>query len=104
MPNAGLIARMLHALDEFDANRLSSEQVELAVDFHMQGLEQIGLREIHEARCLTRDLVRAHCSVGMEEFIDVEQVPLVVKELRRFLKSLPDGSGTEPYAAAQPSP
>ncbi|MFL5327844.1 MAG: hypothetical protein ACJ8C4_02930 [Gemmataceae bacterium] len=91
---------MLHAIDEYEAGRLSSEQVERFIDFHIQGLERIGLQEIHESRRLCYRLVRAHYDVGEDEFIKVQQVPVVVAELRRFLRSLPNGPDSEPGTAA----
>jgi len=65
----------------------------------MGRLERIGLREVHESRTLCYRLVNADCSVGEEEFIDVEQVSVVVTELRRFLRSMPDGQNAEPSVA-----
>jgi hypothetical protein len=100
MANASLIGRMLHAVDEYEAGRLSSEQVERFIEFHMEGLERIGSRQIHESRSLCYRLVVAHCSVGEEEFIDAEQVSVVVADLRRFLRSLPDGQDAEPGFAS----
>lgn len=99
MANASLIGRMLHAVDEYEAGRLSSEQVERFIEFHMGGLERIGLREVRESRDLCHRLVVAHCSVGEEEFIDAEQVSAVVAEMRQFMRSLPDGQDAEPGAA-----
>ncbi len=99
MSNASLIGRMMHAVDEYEEGRLSSEQVERFIEFHMEGLERIGLREVHESRSLTHRLVSAHCFNGVEEFMNVEQVPVVVADLRRFLLSLPDGQGAEPKVA-----
>ena len=99
MANASLISRMLHTVDEYEAGRMSSEQVERFIEPHMQGLERIGLREVHESRNLCYRLVVAHCSVGEEEFIDVEQVSVVVADLRLFLRSLPDGQDAEPSIA-----
>ncbi len=99
MAIASLISRMLHAVDEYEAGRLSSEQVERFIESHMEGLERIGLREVHESRRLCHRLVVAHCSVGEEEFIDTEQVSVVVAELRRFLRSLPGGQDAEPSIA-----
>jgi hypothetical protein len=96
MANASLIGRMLHVVDEYEAGRLSSEQVERLIESHREGLERIGLREVHAARTLCYRLVVAHCSVGEEEFIDAEQVSVVVAELRRFLRSLPDGQDAVP--------
>lgn len=100
MANASLIGRMLHTVDEYEGGQLSSEEVERAIESHMEGLERIGLLQIHEARFLTSRLVSAHCFVGEEEFMDVEQMPVVVADLRRFLRSLPDGQDAEPDAAA----
>src|SRR5437899_1068201 len=99
MANASLISRMLHAVDEYEAGRLSSEQVERLIESHLEGLERIGLREVHESRTLCHRLVVAHCSVGEEEFIDAEEVSVVVADLRRFLRSLPDGPDAEPSVA-----
>lgn len=96
MANASLIGRMLHAVDEYEAGLLSSEQVERFIESHMEGLERIGLRQVHESRTVCYRLLVAHCSVGEEEFIDAEQVSVVVAELRRFLRSLPDGQDAAP--------
>src|SRR5262245_41152962 len=96
MANASLVGRMLHAVDEYDAGRLSSEQLERFIESHIEGLERIGVRELHESRSLCHRLVVAHCSVGEEEFIDAEQVSVVIAELRRFLRSLLDGQDAEP--------
>ena len=100
MANASLIGRMLRAIDAYEAGRLSTQQVERFIEFHMGGLERIGLREVRESRSLCHRLVVAHGSVGEEEFIDAEQVSVVVSEMRRFLRSLPDGQDAEPTAAA----
>ena len=100
MANAPLIRTMLRAVGEYEAGRLSSEQLEQLVESHMEGLERIGLRQVHESHSLTHRLVRAHFSVGMEDFIDSEQVPVVVADLRRFLRSLPDGTDAEPPSSA----
>ena len=99
MANVSLIGRMLHAIDEYEAGRLSTEQVERFIEFHMGGLERIGLREVRESRNLCHRLVAAHCLVGEEEFIGAEQVSGVVSEMRRFLRSLPDGQNAEPSNA-----
>ena len=64
------------------------------------GWTRIDLREVRESRSLCHRLVVAHGSVGEEEFIDAEQVSGVVSEMRRFLRSLPDGQDAEPTAAA----
>jgi hypothetical protein len=99
MANASLISRMLHTVDEYEAGRMSSEHLERFIESHMEGLERIGLREVHESRSLSRRLVEAHCFVGEEEFINVEQVSVVVADMRRFLRSLPDGQNAEPKVA-----
>jgi hypothetical protein len=99
MANVSLIGRMLHAIDEYEAGRLSTEQVEQFIEFHIGGLERIGLREVRESRNLCHRLVDAHCSVGEEKFIGDEQVSGVVSEMRRFLRSLPDGQNAEPTDA-----
>jgi hypothetical protein len=91
MANASLIRRMLGAVDEYEAGRLSSEQLERLIESHMEGLERIGLRQVHESRDLTHRLVIAHCSDGVEEFLDLERASVVLADLRRFLRSLPDG-------------
>ena len=100
MANASLIGRMLHAVDEYEARRLSAQQVERSIEFHMGELERIGLREVRESRNLCYRLVVAECSVGEHELIDAEQVSGVVSEMRRFLRSLPDGQDAEPADAA----
>jgi hypothetical protein len=82
---------MLGAVDEYEARRLSSEQLERLIESHMEGLERIGLRQVHQSRELTHRLVAAHFSDGVQEFMDVERVPVVLADLRRFLRSLPDG-------------
>lgn len=95
MANASLVDRMLHVVDDYEAGRLSSEEVDRAIAFHMAGLERIGLREVHESRTLCHRLLVAHCFVGDEEFIDATEVGVVVAEMRRFLRSLPDGQDSE---------
>jgi hypothetical protein len=91
MSNTGLISRMRRLLDEYEAGRLSPEQVERAIDYHINGVEGIGLPVIHEARNLTHRLVTAHMSVGTEEFIEAEEVSQAPSDMRRFLRSLPGG-------------
>lgn len=95
MANGGLISRMLHALDEFERGRASFDQVERFVEFHMQCLERIGSREIHQSRQLKRRLGEAHLWAGMEGFSNVEPVGVVLDDFRRFLCSLPDGCDAE---------
>lgn len=92
MSNPGLISRMLHALDEYEAGRLSSVQVERMLLFHMEGVEGVRLSVLHEASDLAYRLVTAHMEAGMEEFIDTEEVAEVLSEMRRFLRSLPGGA------------
>jgi hypothetical protein len=91
MANAGLIDRMLRLLDEYEAGRLSPAQVERGIEFHMGGLERIGLREVHEAHNVVHRLASADLSDGVEEFINVEEAEAAVTALRRSLRSLPDG-------------
>jgi hypothetical protein len=92
MSNSGLIARMQHVLDEYEAGRLTSEAVEKSIEFHMQGLEQIGRSAVGTARDLSHRLVVSHMSDGEQEFIDAEKISTVIAEFRQFLKSLP-GAG-----------
>ena len=94
---------MLDSPGEYEADRMSSEQVQRFIEFQMEGLERIGLREIHAARELTHRLVSAHFSDGVEEFIDVEQVRILLSDLRRFLRSLPDSFTAKPDATSDSS-
>ena len=84
---------MLRVLDEYEAGNLSSEQVERALDFHMHGLECVGLSAIDRSRDLAHRLVASHLSDGVEEYIDTEVTSEVVSEMRLFLRSLPGGAG-----------
>lgn len=92
MSNSGLISRIRDTLDEYEAGRLSPEQVERAFEYHMDGVEGVGLPVIHQARDLTHRLVMAHMSDGLEEFIDAGEVSQVLADMRRFLDSLPGGT------------
>jgi hypothetical protein len=92
MSNLGLINRMQHVLDEYEAGLLSSEQVEWALEFHMRGIEGVGLSVIDYSRDLAYRLVASHRSDGMEDFIDTKSVSEVLFELRLFLRTLPDGA------------
>jgi hypothetical protein len=50
MSNPGLIARRQHALDEYEAGRLSPGQVERALEFHLRGVEGVGLSAVNRSR------------------------------------------------------
>jgi hypothetical protein len=89
MANSDLIASMLRVVDDYEAGRISPEEVERALEFHMQALERIGLPSIHEVRTFAHRLVAAHLSDGQMEFKDDERVQSVLDELRGFLRSLP---------------
>lgn len=78
---------------------LATAVAEPGRSINMEGLGRIGLREVHESRSLTHRLVSSHCFDGVEEFMDVEQVPVVVAGLRRFLRPLPDGQDAEQSVA-----
>lgn len=95
MASADLIDRMHWILDEFEAGRLSSAQVESAIEFQMQGLEGIDLSTIHASRDLTYRLVTARFSDGMEEFGTDEEAAAVVACIRDFLRTLP-GANDKP--------
>lgn len=90
MGNATIIRRMLAVIDEYEAGRLSPEQVEELVESYIGALERIGLQQVHQSRDLTNRLVIAELSDESDAFIDMKHVP-VVADLRRFLRSLPDG-------------
>ncbi len=79
---------MNEILDEFMVGRLPDHEFENAIEFHMQGLEQIDLTQIHEARHLTRQIVDAHFWDGDEEFGDIENARRAATVLRDFLRSL----------------
>ncbi len=89
MANAGLIGRMEHLLDEYEAGRLTPEEVETAIESHMQGLEKIDSAVIHASRQLTYRLTVSHMSDGETDFIDSEKVSAVMSDFRQFLRSLP---------------
>ena len=95
MSNTSLVSRMRHILDDYEAGRLSSEQVERAFEYHMEGIEGIGLHAVHQHLCdLTHRLVTAHMSDDLDEFIDAEEVYQVLSDMRQFLDSLPGGANT----------
>lgn len=96
MSTESLIGRMLNAVDEYEAGHMLPEQLERVIKSHMEGLERIGLRQIHDSRGLAARLVNAHLIDGSEEFIDAEKVQVVISDLRQFLKSLRDSKDTEP--------
>lgn len=80
---------MLRVVDDYEAGRISPEQVENSLESHMQALEGIGLSSIHQTRTFSHRLVSAHLSDGEMEFKDDERVEAVIAELRTFIRSLP---------------
>jgi len=80
---------MLSIVDDYEAERVSPEEVESSLESRMQALEGIGLPRIHQMRAFTHRLVSAHLSDGEMEFKDDERVETVICELRDFLRSLP---------------
>jgi hypothetical protein len=89
MANSDVIASMLRIVDDYEASRISPEEIERSLEFHMQALEGIRLPSIHEVRSFTHRLVAAHLSDGELEFKDDERIDSVLAELREFLRSLP---------------
>lgn len=79
---------MLRIVDDYEAKRVSPEEVESSLESRMQALEGLGLSSIHQMRAFTHRLVSAHLSNGEMEFRDDERVETVLYELRGFLRSL----------------
>src|SRR5688572_16005753 len=93
MSNASLIGRMLQALHEYEAGSLSWVETERLFESHLQGLERIGLQQIHESRSISRRLVMARLA---DQPVASERVSAALADMRRFLRTLPDGQDAEP--------
>ena len=89
MANSLIIQRMLDAIKEFEARKLSASNLEESLEMHMQALEQIGSQEINVSRRFGYRIVAADLADGEQEFEGDEKVSTVLNELRRFLRSLP---------------
>lgn len=89
MANSDIIASMLRVVDDYESGHLSPDEVEKSLEFHMQALEGIALRNIHMTRTFAHRLVAAHLSDGSMEFRDAERTATVLAELRDLLRSLP---------------
>ncbi len=92
MANSDLIAKMQSVVDDYEVGRILPEQVEQALEFHMQALEGVDLPAIHKVRSFSYRLVAAHLADGEQEFRGDERVSTVLAELRCFLHSLPAAS------------
>ena len=90
MANSDIVRRMLRLIDDHEAGRLTSSDVEREVEQHMRALEKIDLREIHQSRDLTHRLVTAWFNDGDERFGADEDAVSVREEMRKFFRSLPD--------------
>jgi hypothetical protein len=89
MANSDIITSMLRTLDDYEASRISPEEVEKSLESHMQALEGIALPSIHRVRTFAHRLVAAHLTDGEIEFKDDERVQTVLADLRGFLRSIP---------------
>lgn len=87
--NKNLVQRMHILLDRFEAQELSTTDVENAIEHHMQALEGIDLEATHRARRLCHQLVSSDLSEAERELIDCEEVSHVLIEFRHFLDALP---------------
>jgi hypothetical protein len=89
MANSNIIASMLRIVDDYEASRLSPEDVQKSLGSHMQALEGVELTSIHTMRGFTHRLVSAHIVDDEMEFKDDERVQTVLAEMRSFLHALP---------------
>jgi hypothetical protein len=79
---------MHELIDRFEARELSATEVENAIESHVQALEGIDLKAIHEARHLCYRLVVSDLTEIERELVDGEEVSTVLKAFRHFLDSL----------------
>ena len=67
---------MFEVLNHYEAGKLSPDQVEESLQFHLDALEGIGSKEDRKLNDLTYRLVVADMSEGEEQFVDGETVTL----------------------------
>lgn len=88
MSNASIIQRLHGVLDDYSSGTISHLDVEDLSEAHLQALESISLRQIHQARSLRVRLVKA--DFGRDEIFTPDETPsAVVQEFREFLNALP---------------
>ena len=93
MANSDIVRRMVRIIDDHEAGRISSSDVEREIENHMKALEKIGLSEIHESRDLTYRLVKSWVCHGNDEFGVEENTASVHEAMRQFFRALPDVQG-----------
>jgi hypothetical protein len=102
MANSDVVRRMLQIIDDHEDGRITSSDVEREIENHMQALEKVDLRKIHESRDLTHRLVTAWFCDGDEQFGAEADAASVREEMRKFLRSLPDGNVTNKACEREP--
>ena len=95
MANSDIVRRMLRMIDDHEAGRITSSDVERVIEDHMQSLEKIGLTEIRESRELTARLVYSRFTDADVDFGDKKDAADIREEMRRFFRSLPDAEDDE---------
>jgi hypothetical protein len=80
---------MHNVLTDDEQGRLPPMEVERQIEICMDGLERIGLSELHTSRDLLHRLVTADAFDGEEGFCDPQAVGQVLVEFRQFLNRLP---------------
>ena len=104
MANSDIVRRMRQIIDDHEAGRITSSDVEREIEKHMQALEGIGLPEIHESRNLTYRLVTSWFNDGDEQYGNEEDVADVRAKMRDFFRALPDANiGEQDDARERPS-
>lgn len=103
MANSDVVRRMLQIIDDHEAGRVTSSDVEREIENHMQALEKIGLDEIRESRDLTHRLVYSWFTDGDVDFGDEEDAAAIRNEMRNFFRSLPDAKVAEQTHAPEPA-
>jgi hypothetical protein len=93
---------MLQIVDDHEAGRITSSEVEHEIENHMQAMERIGLPEIHQSRNLTYRLVTSWFTDGDEEFGVEEDVAEVRVKMRDFFRSLPGANVGEQSGEPEP--
>jgi hypothetical protein len=104
MAHSDIVRRMLQIIDDHEAGRITSSDVERGIENHMQAMEGIGLPEIHESRNLTYRLVISWFNNGDEQYGNEEDAAGVRAKMRDFFRALPDAHvGEQNDARERPS-
>jgi hypothetical protein len=88
MSNASVIQRIRDLLDDFRSRALQAEELERAIDFHMEALECVDLATIHRSRELSHKIVQAYYCDGDEEFGDPVDLANSIWSFHDFLDEL----------------